>query len=323
MNNFQISLNTLDRTLTYKGVEKIIKDSFWIDEIVSILYPLWSTDKDKLEYFIKKEDGSYIIFKNKYTRNHKNGTYQWIPYEEDIVEYTKEELDGLYESLKTKFLEYKNIENKSIDEFLKREYARDNVLNWNKIRMIRNFLLSDSDWTQVVDASVSREEKKQWKLYRTTLRDITTTYSNMNTSIIKWPITPTKYKSLEDKTNKYLEDEFGHFYNLNTSQINDLSKRIVDYLALSVSIGKINENDVELLERPPQNRYEGEEEYVVEYSLDDIIDYVTGNKPPVKKKAESKKPQIVDVEEERIPVAAMEEKREPNLDNLIDLVSKT
>lgn len=295
MNNFQISLNTLERTIEYKNVEKNITDSFWIDEIEPLLYPLWSTDKDKLEYFIKKQDGIYIIFKNKYTRNHKTKTYQWVTYEEDISEYTTEELDGLYEALKNKFLEFKSIEHKDINESLKREYFRNNVLDWGKVRMIRNFLLNDSDWTQLVDSSISREEKKQWKLYRTKLRDITNLYSNTDPSNVKWPITPKKYKSLDDKKYAYLEDGFGHFYTFNNIQIEDLSEKIIKYLDAYVFI---DEDKIKLLDRPPEKQVQSLDSSL-EYTLDDLIDFVT--------KPKNAEPTVTT-------------SPEPDLDNLIDYV---
>lgn len=273
MNNFQLSLNTLERTLAYKGVEKRISDSFWIDEIVPLLYPLWSSDKDKLEYFIKKDDGSYIIFKNKYTKNHKTRQYKWTPYEDDISEYTKDELDGLYEQLRTKFLEYNKVENKDIDEYLRREYARDNVLSWGKIRLIRNFLLTDSDWTQMEDNDLSEEEKKQWLKYRAFLRNIPNKSYDLDMSFVKFPITPTKYKALGDTTYLYLENKNGHYYNLNNSIVNDLSERIVHYLAISISIGKHDESSINLLNTLPSANFIDDPNYE-NFTFDRLLEYV-------------------------------------------------
>lgn len=49
-----------------------------------------------------------------------------------------------------------------------------------QVRIERNQLLADSDWTQVADTPVSREE---WKAYRQSLRDIT------NQDSFPWSIT--------------------------------------------------------------------------------------------------------------------------------------
>jgi hypothetical protein len=58
------------------------------------------------------------------------------------------------------------------------------------IRMIRNQLISASDWTQFPDAqaSLSTEKKAAWATYRQTLRDITETYADPKDVV--WPEKP-------------------------------------------------------------------------------------------------------------------------------------
>jgi len=53
---------------------------------------------------------------------------------------------------------------------------------WNEVRLKRNGLLSQSDWTQLDD---SRENKEVWALYRQELRDIPQTFSTPESVI--WP----------------------------------------------------------------------------------------------------------------------------------------
>ena len=43
----------------------------------------WDNPKDRLELFVYKEDGSYLIEKNKYTKNFKTGETKWVSYEFD------------------------------------------------------------------------------------------------------------------------------------------------------------------------------------------------------------------------------------------------
>lgn len=50
-----------------------------------------------------------------------------------------------------------------------------------RIRMLRNRLLAESDWTQLSDVSLSAEKKAEWTTYRQQLRDIT--------SVIGFPMT--------------------------------------------------------------------------------------------------------------------------------------
>ena len=41
------------------------------------------------------------------------------------------------------------------------------------VREKRNNLLTESDWTQLQDSSLSESDKEKWALYRKELRDIT------------------------------------------------------------------------------------------------------------------------------------------------------
>ena len=43
---------------------------------------------------------------------------------------------------------------------------------WIQIRIERNVLLSESDWTQLADVVMSAKQKKAWTKYRQDLRDL-------------------------------------------------------------------------------------------------------------------------------------------------------
>lgn len=47
---------------------------------------------------------------------------------------------------------------------------------WNGVKSLRNDLLLKSDWTQLVDVSLSPESRQAWQQYRQQLREITSTY---------------------------------------------------------------------------------------------------------------------------------------------------
>ena len=49
---------------------------------------------------------------------------------------------------------------------------------WNAIKIIRNDFLFKSDWTQLVDVSLSLESRLAWQNYRQSLRDITSAFTN-------------------------------------------------------------------------------------------------------------------------------------------------
>ena len=58
----------------------------------------------------------------------------------------------------------------------------------NELRKVRNRALARTDWTQTVDAPLTDEQKAEWRTYRTALRNITDTYSSLNTVV--WPTYP-------------------------------------------------------------------------------------------------------------------------------------
>tara|TARA_B100000427_G_C15391927_1_gene543691 strand:+ start:219 stop:518 length:300 start_codon:yes stop_codon:yes gene_type:complete len=60
------------------------------------------------------------------------------------------------------------------------------VKDLEKLRNLRNSLLSQTDWTQNRDVTLSNDA--DWKTYRQKLRDITKTYKSL--SDVKWPTAP-------------------------------------------------------------------------------------------------------------------------------------
>lgn len=61
-------------------------------------------------------------------------------------------------------------------------------LTEQKIRQQRYVLLTQSDWTQVVDSPLSEEKRLEWAAYRTALRDIPEQEGFPETVI--WPTVP-------------------------------------------------------------------------------------------------------------------------------------
>ena len=51
---------------------------------------------------------------------------------------------------------------------------------WSTIRLQRNELLKESDWTQVNDCPLSDSKKQEWATYRQSLRDLPATYKSVN-----------------------------------------------------------------------------------------------------------------------------------------------
>ena len=60
------------------------------------------------------------------------------------------------------------------------------------VRQQRDTLLAGSDWTQLPDSPLTDSKKAEWVTYRTTLRDIPETYTDVTTlDEVVWPTPPT------------------------------------------------------------------------------------------------------------------------------------
>ena len=233
-------LNAFDKTIQHEGVMKTIDDDYWTSNIVPILYPLWDSDKDKLEVFVKYKDGTAKMNKTKYQRNQKTGTYKWISYQFDLDPFMPDDVDQLYTKLKEKFTEYRVGQENDLEKALAARYAKDNILNWAKLRLIRNFLLLDSDWSQLGDAPLTDAEKAKWVTYRQKLRDVPIDNGEVaEPATVVFPVTPFKHAEMDDGKD-YLSDTIEHFYTMNQTVYSRFSSRLVNYLTLTVGTTAID-----------------------------------------------------------------------------------
>jgi len=91
--------------------------------------------------------------------------------------------DGSYCEIKNdEVFEYQTVREKTQEE-ISEEFGSQ----WENVRANRNKLLSESDWTQIIDSPFTDEQKEEWKLYRQLLRDITLQSDPFN---ISWPVKP-------------------------------------------------------------------------------------------------------------------------------------
>tara|TARA_B100000519_G_scaffold200987_1_gene215431 strand:+ start:686 stop:1525 length:840 start_codon:yes stop_codon:yes gene_type:complete len=245
----ELYLNAFDKNIQVDGVIKTIDDDYWATNIVPILYPLWDSDKDKLEAFIKYKDGTAKMNKTKYQRNQKTGAYKWVSYQFDLTPFMPDDVNDLYEKLVEKYTEYRVGQDNDLERNLAGLFAQSSILNWNKVSMIRNFLLMDSDWTQVGDAPIDADTKAKWVTYRQKLRDIPQDQKNMAANAVLFPVTPAKHAKMEDGKD-YLSDATSHFYLLNQTVYAKFSSRIVNYLTLALSTSSIDAMPVTNLARP-------------------------------------------------------------------------
>ena len=240
-------LNAFDKNIQYEGIMKTIDDDYWTKEIVPILYPMWDSDNDKLEVFVQYKDGTSRMNKTKYSRNQKTGTFKWISYQFDLAPFTTEVAD-LNTRLIEKFTEYRQGQENDLERALAASFSKTAILNWTKDALIRNFLLMDSDWTQLGDAPLTAEQKTLWQTYRQKLRDIPQDQKNKSANTVVFPITPTKHAKLADSLT-YLDD-VSHFYTIPQSVYSKFTTRIVNYLALAIGTIDIDEMPVTRIARP-------------------------------------------------------------------------
>ena len=240
-------LNAFDKTIQYDGVIKTIDDDYWASDIVPILYPLWDSDKDKLELFVQYKDGTSKMNKTKYQRNQKDGTYKWVSYQFDLAPFPTE-VNDLYTRVIDKWTEYRRGQENDMERALASAFAQSTILNWTKVSMMRNFLLMDSDWTQLGDAPISAEDKAKWVTYRQKLRDIPQDQKEIAANSVLFPITPAKHAKLGD--GKTYLDDVTHFYTIPQSVYSKFSNRIVTYLALAIGTASIDEMPVNYITGP-------------------------------------------------------------------------
>ena len=238
-----VQVNALERMIIVDGKTQFIGEDYWNANIQNILFPFWTSDKDRLIHLNYFSDGSYGIEKKKYvydraTKARKWQTYQW-------VEPTETEVAQIAETLKEKYFEYQDTEQEVIQEKLYNEYGRWNKVSWEGIRMIRNYLLSDSDWTQMPDAVLSSDLKTQWTAYRSKLRSLPQDYDGQDADDVKFPINPPLYaiwstkvgldnvKMNEGKAYLQTDDQFGSF---TANTYSEYTKRIVMTIASNYKI---------------------------------------------------------------------------------------
>tara|TARA_B100000902_G_scaffold304663_1_gene292942 strand:- start:4456 stop:4761 length:306 start_codon:yes stop_codon:yes gene_type:complete len=73
-------------------------------------------------------------------------------------------------------------------EWNKYEKEEKPVRDLERLRIERNNLLAECDWTLLPSSPLSAEKQDEWKVYRQELRDVTKTYKSP--ADVKWPTAP-------------------------------------------------------------------------------------------------------------------------------------
>jgi len=269
-----VQINALERMIIVDGKTQIIDEEYWNANIQNVLYPFWTSDKDRLIHLNYFSDGSYGIEKKKYvydraTKERKWKTYSW-------VEPTESEVAQIAETIKEKYFEFQDTEQEIISEKLYNEYGRWQKVSWEGIRMIRNFLLSDCDWTQVPDAAIDSDTKALWTKYRTKLRSLPQDHDGKDADEVQFPYNPVMYKkwlTIVDADNKkvnegkeYLEteDQFGTFH---SNTYSEYARRIILTIASNYKI-----KNPDIIFAPAKNLTYPSQEEIMKVETQDELD---------------------------------------------------
>jgi len=246
--NVKLYVNALDKSIMANNITKVFPNDEWTLKILPIIYPIWDSDRDRLETFAYFQDGDAFMTKNKYRKNAKTGEYVWESYEFDLEEFSTAEITELYTKLYDQFLQFKEKQDFDLDSLIKSEYVKNNVINWNKVRLIRNFLLDDSDWSQLPDAALTDTEKAQWVTYRTELRNLPELNNGREPMQCKFPVSPDYFKRMTTEEEYLSTDE--HRFVLTQTAYRKYVKRMVAYMTISLSATGIETMGVKFLRDP-------------------------------------------------------------------------
>ncbi len=227
-----LEVNCITKQVTYKNVAKTIADTYWTNDIVPAIYPLWDSDKDKLVLFSWYDNDTYMAQKRKYSKNFKDNTWAWKDYE-------MEQLDGgegaaLYQKFHDAFFLADSLDTLEYEAEFAKIHAKTSTVSWLTVRLARNFLLQETDWSQVADAPIDADTKAQYVLYRQKLRDITDSGAS-DAASVKFPINPKYFKEIwlaNNPSATYLGDP-SQFIKLSTHYFTTFKEKFASYLIVS------------------------------------------------------------------------------------------
>jgi len=232
-----LQLNSIQKIVNYKGIEREITHTYWTEHIGPLLYPNWDTDKDKLIQLNYYDTGAFHAKRRKFVKNFTTNEYEWKDYEMESPDI--EEGKVIFEKLKEAFYLMDSIEKESFQKDLADAYYEARNISWFGIRLVRNFLLEDSDWTMLPDTPVSEEDKPLWIKYRQALRNIPQVEEFNEPIDVRFPMSPFDwmifYKDNSPDKSEYLEST-DHYIKLSGYYINNFRERIVKYLMLRQSV---------------------------------------------------------------------------------------
>lgn len=231
MADIKIQLNALEGSLWFSNNTENLSESD-IAEIRSFVGDYWWTDNDQITMFTMDMDGEYSCERRKKVWSYRNGTYTYTNYK--FISPTKEEAKEFSELLLSKFndLRIRRLQAQAdkVSGVLAKEY--NGILA--TFKSYRNRMLIDTDWSQLLDAPISDEDRELYKTFRQYLRDMPQDPAWMGNDVfqVDFPITPKDY--LEKYPNREVEylSVPEHFENHAAMQAKMKMTRVFGYLNL-------------------------------------------------------------------------------------------
>ena len=207
--NLILQLNLMDRTIVYRGMMKTVPDTYWNDTVRPKLYPLWDTEKDRLVEFTWYDNNTYHVTRRKFVKNFKTGEYEWKDYE--MEQSDVDAARTFYEFLRDTFMNIEQLQNEEFQEEMGRMYGEVASETWFTVRLARNFLLQESDFSMLSDSPLSDDMKALYTTYRTKLRDLPAIFADVeDVKTVKFPMSPEAFVNVYKVNNPdavYLDTE--------------------------------------------------------------------------------------------------------------------
>ena len=191
----ELQLDVINQTIEYKGQEKVIPETYWKDTLLPFLYPNWDSDKDKLVMYSYNINGTYLVKRRKYVKNFTKNVFEWVTYEMETVDAAQ--VTALNTKLIEGFFLIDSIENNEFQDELARMYQNQTTISKTSVRLARDFLLDETDWSMVSDCPLNADDKALYTTYRQKLRDIPAS-TEFTTAVenTKFPISPEFYNKI-------------------------------------------------------------------------------------------------------------------------------
>lgn len=227
----KLQFNPINGDLWFNyNVEKLTNEQLL--EIKTLVGEYWWADNDELAFLTVYRNGDFMCERRKKAWSHRTGTYSFTAYK--WTEPTQAQVAELADKLMAKFEELRilrlQIEKDRLSGILSEEY--DGLIS--SFRGMRTRMLLDSDWTQLLDAPLSDDDKTLYRTYRQHLRDMTDDPAWLANDVfnVDFPITPKVY--LQEDPNREIEylSIDTHFQNQAAMKAKFKLSRVFKYLNL-------------------------------------------------------------------------------------------